>query len=286
MVPDMQSQDAAAIPADVRQRIDAALVAIELEEGVRVLIAVESGSRAWGFASPDSDWDVRFVYVRPIEWYLAIDQRPDVIERPIVDGLDLAGWDLRKALQLLAKPNPALLEWLSSPVIYREDAGVAPALRRLAEATDHRRSAWHHYQHVLAGQYRRSIEGRPEVVLKKYFYCIRPAAALVWLDQRRSGRVPMALPELLAAIDLSEELRTAIAALTERKAAGRDVGTGPRIGVLDRFLEPLMTASMPADGAPLSDQTALLRDLNALFCRIVLSPGESAHNEATARGLV
>lgn len=106
----MQRQEEAAVSMAVRERIGDALEAIEWGEGVRILIAVESGSRAWGFASPDSDWDVRFVYVRPIERYLAIDHRPDVIERPIIDGLDLAGWDLRKALQLLAEPNPALLE--------------------------------------------------------------------------------------------------------------------------------------------------------------------------------
>lgn len=270
------------VPAAVRARIDAGIAAIEQEEGVRILIAVESGSRAWGFASPDSDWDIRFVYVRPIEWYLAIDHRPDVIERPIVDGFDFVGWDLRKALHLLAKPNPALLEWLASPVVYREDAAFVPALRRLAEATDHRCSAWHHYQHLLNGQYRRSIADRNDVVLKKYFYCIRPAAALAWLEQRRSGRVPMALPDLLAAIDLPGEVRAAIGDLTVRKAAGREVGTGPRIAVLDRFLEPLMTAPMPSSEVPLRDGTALIRDLNALFCRVVLSPGESAHNEATA----
>jgi hypothetical protein len=102
---------------------------------VRVLLAVESGSRAWGFASTDSDYDVRFIYAHPADWYLSIDlnteAKRDVIEQPIVDDLDLNGWDLRKALQLLAKSNPPLLEWLNSPIVYRESS-FATELRELS----------------------------------------------------------------------------------------------------------------------------------------------------------
>lgn len=83
---------------------------IEAEEGVRILLAVESGSRAWGFASPDSDYDVRFLYVRRAEDYLRLDAVRDVIERPIDDELDINGWDLQKALRLLYKSNPTLFE--------------------------------------------------------------------------------------------------------------------------------------------------------------------------------
>ncbi|HTY22758.1 MAG TPA: nucleotidyltransferase domain-containing protein, partial [Desulfomonilaceae bacterium] len=85
---------------------------IEADENIRVVYACESGSRAWGFPSVDSDYDVRFIYIRPVEWYLSIDEKRDVIERPIDAGLDISGWDLRKALQLFRKSNPPLLEWL------------------------------------------------------------------------------------------------------------------------------------------------------------------------------
>jgi predicted nucleotidyltransferase len=100
------------------------LAAIEQTEAVRILYACESGSRAWGFASPDSDYDVRFPYVRPRDWYLSIDleRRRDVIERPIEGVLDINGWDLRKALQLMRKSNPPLFEWLHSPLVYRAQA--------------------------------------------------------------------------------------------------------------------------------------------------------------------
>lgn len=115
----------------IRARIDTTLVDLEIRENIRILWAVESGSRAWGFPSPDSDYDVRFVYVRPLEWYLSLNPGRDVVELPIVDELDVAGWDLRKALRLLVKANPALLEWLSSPIVYRATAEVE-GLRTLA----------------------------------------------------------------------------------------------------------------------------------------------------------
>ena len=99
---------------------------IEREDDVRIVYACESGSRAWGFESTDSDWDVRFIYVHPRDWYLSIDvgEKRDVIERPINDELDISGWDLRKALKLLRKSNPPLLEWLSSPIVYKETPGT------------------------------------------------------------------------------------------------------------------------------------------------------------------
>ena len=107
---------------------------IEQDYHVQILFACESGSRAWGFPSSDSDYDVRFVYIRPTDWYLAIDveRKRDVIELPIDDSLDISGWDLRKALQLYYKSNPPLLEWLGSPIIYQEKYTVAQQLRNLA----------------------------------------------------------------------------------------------------------------------------------------------------------
>ena len=93
---------------------------IEKRENCRILLAVESGSRAWGFASPDSDYDVRFIYVRDKESYLKLNRPRDVIELPINDVLDINGWDVEKALKLLHKSNPTVFEWFSSPVIYKD----------------------------------------------------------------------------------------------------------------------------------------------------------------------
>jgi predicted nucleotidyltransferase len=103
---------------NVRERIENELAAIEQAEGVRGIYAVESGSRAWGFPSRDSDYDVRFLYVRPVDAYLSIVPVRDVIEYPISDALDLNGWDFPKALSLFRKSNPSILERLHSSIIY------------------------------------------------------------------------------------------------------------------------------------------------------------------------
>jgi predicted nucleotidyltransferase len=111
---------------DVHQQILEELKRIEKEEGVRILYACESGSRAWGFPSKDSDYDVRFIYIRPVDWYVSIYDKRDVIERPISDMLDINGWDLRKALNLFRKSNPPLLEWLKSTMPFFAKILYAP----------------------------------------------------------------------------------------------------------------------------------------------------------------
>ena len=105
---------------DMKETILSELEKIEEQYGVRVLHAVESGSRAWGFASPDSDYDVRFVYVRPAADYLRLDEPRDVIEWKTDEVLDINGWDLKKALLAFAKGNPNIMEWANSPIIYRK----------------------------------------------------------------------------------------------------------------------------------------------------------------------
>jgi len=121
------------------------LLAIETEHRVQVLYACESGSRAWGFPSADSDYDVRFIYVHPTEWYLSIEELADTIDPRIEGALDLGGWDIRKALRLLRKGNCPIIEWLSSPIVYHEDAAAIAPLKRLALPSFLPESACHHY---------------------------------------------------------------------------------------------------------------------------------------------
>src|SRR5687768_3819263 len=104
----------------MNETIEAALLAIQTEQNIKIVYACESGSRAWGFPSEDSDYDIRFIYLHPPEWYLSVDleNQSDVFEVPITGILDISGWDLRKALKLLYKSNPPLLEWLNSPILY------------------------------------------------------------------------------------------------------------------------------------------------------------------------
>lgn len=258
-----------AIPPDVRAEIERRLALIESEKDVRILFAVESGSRAWGFPSPDSDYDVRFVYVHAPDWYLSVDQRRDVIELPIEDELDFAGWELRKALKLLIKPNPVLLEWLRSPIVYRADPSAMAQLARLGERTAHQRPSRHHYLGLAQSQYRRFIAGKEEVKLKKYFYVLRPALALMWLRKWPDLPVPMALPELRARLDLSNEVSTFLDMLLEKKRKIRELGSAPRVSAIDSLIEDEISRADAIDDALSEGADVLLDKANQLFRNIV-----------------
>lgn len=135
------------VPQDIREELNSRLMKIEATENVTIIYACESGSRAWGFASIDSDFDVRFIYIRPGEWYLItdIERRRNVIERQVDNVWDINGWDLRKALQLLSKSNPPLLEWLKSPIIYREHKELTAKLRNIAVNYYSATACFYHY---------------------------------------------------------------------------------------------------------------------------------------------
>src|SRR4030065_2466253 len=132
----------------MEETIRAHLGQIEADENVKVVYACESGSRAWGFPSADSDYDVRFLYVRPVEWYLSIDEKRDVIERLVSEGLDINGWDLKKALGLFRKSNPPLLEWLGSPIVYLEKYSGAAKMRQRAPEYYSPTAYLYHYLHM------------------------------------------------------------------------------------------------------------------------------------------
>ena len=219
----------------VRAEIERRLRDVETTDGVRILYAVESGSRAWGFPSADSDWDVRFVYVRPRDWYLSVnlDSRRDVIERPIVDHIDLSGWDIRKALRLFARSNPPFLEWLSSPIVYRDDLGFAAAVRALLPRYYSPVSSLYHFLRMAQGNYREFLQG-PEVIVKKYFYVLRPLLAVRWIEQGR-GPVPMEFSRLLVAVEDTELLHE-IETLIERKKRGDELDRQPAIPTISRFI--------------------------------------------------
>lgn len=221
----------------MEERIKESLAEIERGEGVRVVYACESGSRAWGFPSADSDYDVRFIYVRPAEWYLSVDLewKRDVIERPITDELDVSGWDLRKALMLLKKSNPPLLEWLGSPIVYREETRVAERLRGLLPHYYSPVACLHHYLHMARGNYRDYLKG-DTVRVKKYFYVLRPVLAIKWIEAGL-GVVPTEFGVLVERIIEDGGLKEAIAELMERKRAGTELDRGPAIPVISDFLK-------------------------------------------------
>lgn len=217
------------------ERITGQLTEIERRHGVVILYACESGSRGWGFASRDSDYDVRFIYHHPRDWYLSVEDKRDVIELPMNDELDINGWDLRKALRLLRKSNPALLEWLSSPIVYRQDAEFVRRFRLLAREYYFPTACLRHYLHMAKGNHREYLQS-DTVWLKKYLYVLRPVLACLWIEAER-GPVPMRLSSLIEALVDDANLKAAIADLLARKSAGQELDSGPRISAISEFLE-------------------------------------------------
>jgi uncharacterized protein len=207
---------------------------IEATHRVKVLFACESGSRGWGFASPDSDYDVRFVYVNTLDWYLTVEPRRDVIEQPISGELDVNGWDLRKALKLLHGSNPVLLEWLRSPIVYMQDPTYAPRLRELAERHLSLDRAYYHYVSMARKNLREHLLG--EVVrYKKYLYVLRPLLAARWIREGR-GAPPMRFADLAQATIDDRALVDEINRLLEVKMRAGEAATSPRWEGIHAFI--------------------------------------------------
>ena len=211
---------------------------MERVQRVAIPWAIESGSRAWGFPSPDSDYDCRFVFVRPRDDYLSPWPRRDVIERPIDGILDVSGWDLGKAIKLLLKGNAVVIEWLRSPIVYRGCAEFRDDLLALAERHVHRESIARHYLHLGEGQRQSHFGEGKTVKLKKIFYALRPASALRWLRLNPDHAVaPMHFPTLIAESEPPEEVKALVAELTRRKATTRELGAAPLPDVIARFID-------------------------------------------------
>ena len=223
----------------VRARILTALGDIERQHDVSVLFACESGSRGWGFASPDSDYDVRFIYAHRLPWYVSVFPQRDVIELPIDDVLDVGGWDLRKALGLLHESNPTLIEWLRSPIVYRQQGEVMAAFNALAEQHFSRVRGWHHYVAMAKKNFRGYLQG-DEVRTKKYLYVLRPLLAARWIERHAHGTPPMPFAALAEAVlDPAHDaaLIAAINDLLAVKMRAGEAALGPRREVLHAFIE-------------------------------------------------
>ena len=219
----------------MRERIEAALTQIETDHQVRILYACESGSRAWGFASTDSDYDVRFIYVYPRDWYLSVFQGRDVIELPIDNVLDINGWDLRKSLQLLEQSNPTLLEWIQSPIVYREAKPEMDAFRQLSQPWFSPLRGFHHYVSMAKRNFREHLRG-DRVRLKKYFYVLRPLLCCRWIEQGR-GVPPIEFHTLVKTLISDPALLQAIDRLLQQKMNGIESDYGSRIPAISDWIE-------------------------------------------------
>ena len=250
--------------ARVREQIQDSLSRIETEKDVRILYACESGSRAWGFASTDSDYDVRFLYLRRTDWYLSIniEHKRDVIERPVAELLDVNGWDLRKALKLFRKSNPPLLEWLKSPIVYRDEGAVAERLRQFLPDYYSPTASMYHYLHMARGNFRDHLRGE-QVWLKKYFYVLRPILAIRWIE-RETTSAPTEFGVLVENVVDSAALKDEIEKLLEAKRAGEELDRGPWIPLISEFIESELTR-LEEQAVRFGKPKAPLDRLNELF---------------------
>jgi len=223
----------------MKQKIVERLKTIEHSESIKILLAVESGSRAWGFASSDSDWDVRFIYIQQADWYLSIDDKRDSLDYPADDLLDFSGWELRKTLRLFRKSNPPLLEWLRSPIIYLEQFITAERMRSLSAEYFNPRSCLHHYLHMASGNFREYLKG-DYVPVKKYFYVLRPVLACQWI-MKTNTMAPMEFDHLLETQIDDNLLKDAIEDLVNRKKSGDELDQEPKITVINDYLEERIT---------------------------------------------
>lgn len=218
--------------------VDARLEEVKREHHVAIGFAIESGSRAWGFPSPDSDYDCRFVFVRPLEDYLTPWPKRDVIETPLDAELDVNGWDLTKALKLLLKGNAVVVEWLMSPIVYDADPDFVADLRALARDHAPREAVARHYLHLGRRQRATYFADGKEVQLKKLFYALRPAAALRWLRLHPQEKIaPMHFPTLMARCDAPAEVLEISDALMARKAVTRELGAAPLPAPIEAFID-------------------------------------------------
>ena len=234
---------------DINRTIQEKLDEIERKENVKILHCIESGSRAWGFESPDSDYDVRFVYVHDKDWYLSVDSRRDVIEWQLDETLDINGWDLKKVLQLLYKSNPTVFEWDKSPIVYRTTPEWGH-IRQLLEEYFCPRTMVRHYLGIAANN-SREIAKKDEVKLKKYFYVLRPLLACEWILDRNCPP-PILFDELKDAY-MPAALLSDVNHLLELKKSAPELGTGRRIDSLNQYIEAKMQQfSSAADTLPVN----------------------------------
>ncbi|WP_156094577.1 nucleotidyltransferase domain-containing protein [Nocardia lijiangensis] len=245
--------------------IDAELDRIECEHRVSVRLAIESGSRAWGFPSPDSDYDCRFVYVAALDTYLSPWRTRDVIETPLVGLLDVNGWELGKALRLLVNGNAVLIEWLMSPIVYHGDARFRADLLALAAQVADRDKIARHYLHLGARQWELFDRNRS---LKKVFYALRPAMALRWLREHPEAAVaPMHLPTLLAQCDLPGDVIAAVTELIDLKSRTREMGSGAVPAPIEVFMTGEFDSAADAFPRSANQDPAHARELTAEFFR-------------------
>lgn len=250
---------------DIVMEIRESLKKIEETEQVRILHAVESGSRAWGFASPDSDYDVRFVYVRKPEDYLRLDETKDVIEWQLDDVLDINGWDLKKAMIQFHRSNATLFEWSHSPIVYQTTEEWKQIARQTSSCFSVKRALYHYYG-TANSTFLQYLQGEM-IKYKKYFYALRPILAC-WYIQKYECPPPVLFDDLMKQ-ELPDLLRSEIHMLLEKKKQTEEQELNPQIPLIYEFISTeLERQKQIADQMQVNQETDWA-ELNQLFLDVL-----------------
>lgn len=223
---------------------------IEQEEDVKILLAVESGSRAWGFSSPDSDWDVRFLYIHRPEWYLSIREGRDVVERMYDDETDASGWDLKKALRLMGQSNSSLFEWLDSPIVYRRDDDFMEDFRDLAKLYFNPAKVLAKYRGLYINHNERYLQDN-DFPLKRFLYYLRGVLACRWVEQFRT-MPPVLFAELVDTLVDDSDIKERIAHILDLKSRSNEHNNMPVDPVLRDYANNIADYYAELDLTPLA----------------------------------
>ncbi len=218
----------------MKAEIQKELSKLEIQKDIKILFAVECGSRAWGFASEDSDWDVRFVYIHKKEWYFKIDNLDDALEIKLPNDIDMSGWELKKTLRLYRKCNPSLLEWIKSPLVYVDNYGFKSNLDKLSKEFFNSKSYLYHYLHMAEGNYYDFLV-KDMVKIKKYFYVLRPILVCEWI-LKYNTIAPVEFNLILASLEIDKSVKAEIDLIIDKKIKNYTLGLEPRNEILNNYL--------------------------------------------------
>ena len=251
----------------MREQILNKLNNIELENNIKIIHAVESGSRAWGFASKDSDYDVRFIYVRPTEYYLQLQKSDDVLNCELNDIFDINGWDIQKVLKLTYKSNPTIFEWSLSPVIYKTTPIFNDIKSNIFKYFSCK-SGLYHYLNTAKSNYREYLKG-DIVRLKKYLYVVRPLLACRWILDKQTPP-PMLFSDLVKS-ELPTHMIPHIEKLLQLKSQSNEIATHPKIEPINYWIEnEFISISEEISKLPNEDSKSW-QPLNDIFLDILRS---------------
>ena len=222
----------------MKEKIIAKLTEIEKTEQVRILYCAESGSRATGLSSEDSDYDARFIYIRTATDYLKLEPMRDVIEWQCDDTFDVCGWDIKKALTLAYRSNPALLEWISSPIVYKETEDWHPIADAIKEFFSQKKTLMH-YLSMAKSNYDSAFKTE-NIKFKKYFYVLRPMLSAEWVLTK--NEMPPLEFEKLTVLLPEGEIKGTVTALISAKRNGSKKTEGAPIPILNAYIESRLTA--------------------------------------------